>query len=195
MSWLTDRLQALMTERGKNTDAMARELGIERSRLTNILSGAAVPNENLVKRFARHFGESAEEWLDRTGISTSAAAGPKTLPADFFRVARRDEITDGEMKVVFDGLVVVANVAGEYFAFGNICPHAFGPIGEGFLEDHVVECPWHAGQWDVRTGKMLTALATADVPTFEVRLQGDDIEIRVTERVLGQGTLAASPNL
>jgi plasmid maintenance system antidote protein VapI len=43
---------------------MARELAIERSRLSNIVNGSAIPNENLIKRFANYFGEDAGEWLN-----------------------------------------------------------------------------------------------------------------------------------
>ncbi|MGE3866726.1 MAG: Rieske 2Fe-2S domain-containing protein, partial [Hyphomonadaceae bacterium] len=74
--------------------------------------------------------------------------------------------------------------------FGNVCPHAAGPIAEGWLEGCVVECPWHAGRWDVRTGKALTMLATADVPMFELRVVGDDIEIKLTDAALTQGVVS-----
>jgi nitrite reductase/ring-hydroxylating ferredoxin subunit len=88
--------------------------------------------------------------------------------------------------------VTVANADGKFYAFGNICPHAGGPIGDGFLEGCIVECPWHAAQWDVRTGEALTALATADIPLFEVRVVDDDIEIKLTQAVLAQGTPGTS---
>jgi hypothetical protein len=60
------------------------------------------------------------------------------------------------------------------------------------LEGCVVECPWHAAQWDVRTGEALTALATADIPLFEVRVVDDDIEIKLTEAVLAQSSPGTS---
>jgi nitrite reductase/ring-hydroxylating ferredoxin subunit len=96
------------------------------------------------------------------------------------------------MKIVFQDLVTVANAEGKFYVFGNICPHAGGPIGDGFLEGCIVECPWHAAKWDVRTGEALTALATADIPLFEVRVVGDDIEIKLTEAVLSQSSPGTS---
>jgi hypothetical protein len=37
------------------------------------------------------------------------------------------------MKIVFQDLVAVANAEGKFYTFGNICPHARGPIDEGSL--------------------------------------------------------------
>ena len=189
MSWLTDKLARLMQERDQGVETVARQLGIERSRLSNILAGSAVPNENLTKRLARHFGEEPGQWLDNVSKPEDATPGA-ALPLEFIKVAKVAEVPDGDMQVVFNDLVVVANVGGHFHAFGNVCPHAAGPIGEGFLDGCVVECPWHAGRWDITTGKALTALATADIPLFDVRVSNEDVEIRLNQTVLTQGVVA-----
>jgi nitrite reductase/ring-hydroxylating ferredoxin subunit len=183
VSWLTDRLSKLMLERNEPVEALARQLGIERSRLSRILEGAAFPNDNLLKRLARHFGEEPEAWLSHARRSDDAGTPAVALPSDFTTVATVAEIPAGAMRIVCNGLAVVANVQGRFHAFGNICPHAGGPIGEGFLEGVIVECPWHAGQWDITTGQALTPLATADIPVFEVRITGETIEIRLAAAV------------
>lgn len=186
MSWLTDKVTKAMAQRGLTIDKMARELAIERSRLTNIVNGSAIPNENLIKRLATYFGEDAGEWLNSAERREDAKPDIPSIPPDFFKVAKVSEVLEGEMKIVFKDLVAVANAEGKFYAFGNICPHAGGPIGDGFLEGCIVECPWHAAQWDIRTGEALTALATADIPLFEVRVIDDDIEIKLTPAVLAQ---------
>lgn len=180
-----------MGERVETVESLSRKLGLERSRLAGILKGSAVPNDNLIKRLARHFGEDAEEWLRRATRSGTEARGPD-IPDGFIRVAAVSEIADGEMKIVFDNRVVIAHAEGRFHAFGNVCPHAQGPIGEGFLEGSVVECPWHAGQWDVATGRALNPLATADIPVFEVRVVGGHVEVRLTQAVASQGVVAGS---
>ena len=185
MTWLTDRLARLMTERGQSVPGLARQLGIERSRLSNIVAGTALPNENLLRRLAQSFGEPPDEWLAHAKPADTAAPA-RDLPAGFVTVARVSEVPEGAMKVVFNDLVVVANTEGGLHAFGNVCPHAAGPIGEGWLEGHIVECPWHNGQWDITTGQALTELATADIPVFEVRVVGEAIEVRLTPSVLAQ---------
>ena len=54
----------------------------------------------------------------------------------FQDVAKTPEISQGDMKLIsLDGEeIVVANVDGTYFAFGNECTHAGGPLVEGELE-------------------------------------------------------------
>jgi nitrite reductase/ring-hydroxylating ferredoxin subunit len=185
VSWLTNRLSGLMRDHGLSVETLARQLGLERSRLVNILGGLAVPNENLLRRLARHFDEAPDDWVAQARRAEENARAPE-VPADFVKVARRLELPDGTMKIVFHDLVVVANADGRLHAFGNICPHALGPIGEGWLEGRIVECPWHNGQWDITNGKALTPLATADIPVFEVRAVGDDVEVKLTQAVLAQ---------
>ena len=193
MSWLTERLTKLMEERGLTIDSVARQLAIERSRLTNIAAGSAIPNENLTKRFANFFGESPDEWLDNVPKREDTKKGITDIPTDFFKVAKASDIPEGEMKIVFHELAVVAHAEdGNFYAFGNVCPHAGGPIGEGFIEGCIVECPWHAGRWDVRTGKALTMLATADIPPFDLRIVDDDIEIRLNQAALAQGAVSTA---
>jgi naphthalene 1,2-dioxygenase system ferredoxin subunit len=178
MSWLIDRLAMLMRERQLTVDGLAPQLAIERSRLNAIVAGTALPNDNLIRRLARVFGEDPEEWLTRTRAPADDKPAPDA-PSGFIKVAAVAAIPDGEMKIVCNGLVVVANAAGRFHAFGNVCPHAEGSLGEGFLDGCIVECPWHNGQWDITTGKGLTAFATADIRVFEVRVVGDDIEVKL----------------
>jgi plasmid maintenance system antidote protein VapI len=63
MSWLAERLATRMRERELTVDALARQLAVERSRLSAIIAGAALPNGNLIRRLARVFGEDPNEWL------------------------------------------------------------------------------------------------------------------------------------
>jgi nitrite reductase/ring-hydroxylating ferredoxin subunit len=34
----------------------------------------------------------------------------------------------------------------------GICPHSGGPLGHGALEGHTLTCPFHAWEFDCRTG-------------------------------------------
>jgi len=189
MSWLTDRLARLMRERDQTVEQVARQLGIERSRLTNIIAGSAIPNENLTRRLAKFFAQDPDQWLAGATRREDRVAVPD-VPPEFIRVAAVSDIREGEMKIVFNGLAVVANVADRLHAFGNVCPHAGGPLGEGFLDGHIVECPWHAAQWDIATGAAVSGLATIDIPVFKVRVVGEAVEIQLTPAVLNRTAVA-----
>jgi nitrite reductase/ring-hydroxylating ferredoxin subunit len=99
---------------------------------------------------------------------------------DFVRVASASEIPPGEMKIVQAGgrEIVVANVDGQFFAFANECTHRQGPLGEGMLlEGGVVECPFHGGQFDVRTGEVVASPPEEPIATYPVQVDGDDINV------------------
>lgn|SRR5574341_1497718 len=99
--------------------------------------------------------------------------------ADFKKVASASEIPSGEMLVVEVGdiEVAIANVGGEFFAFPNTCTHRGGPLGEGILMGDVVECPWHGGQFNVRTGAVVAGPPPEPVQTYAVQVEGDDISV------------------
>ncbi len=71
-------------------------------------------------------------------------------------------------------LLALFNVAGSFHALDNRCPHRGGPLGDGFLEEGRVTCPWHGWQFDVRTGSspLNPGLSVCSVP---LEIQGDEI--------------------
>ncbi len=52
--------------------------------------------------------------------------------------------------------VALFNVDGKIFALADACVHRGGPLGEGHLEGRTVTCPWHAWDFDVKTGECQT---------------------------------------
>ena len=99
--------------------------------------------------------------------------------AEFVTVARADELPSGDMKLVHlgDAEVVLANVDGAFYAFGNECTHVGGPLAEGVLSGDAVRCPWHGTEFNVKTGEALRGPGTDPVPTYEVRVENGDIMI------------------
>jgi nitrite reductase/ring-hydroxylating ferredoxin subunit len=51
-------------------------------------------------------------------------------------------------------------------------------LSRGKLDGHIVECPLHFAQFDVRTGKLIDGPISADVPVYEVRIEGDTVLIK-----------------
>jgi nitrite reductase (NADH) small subunit len=79
---------------------------------------------------------------------------------------------------VGDGTYAICNAGGEVHALDGICPHAGGPLGQGALHGTTLVCPWHAWEYDCRSGanEMDEAFQLAKFP---VKIQGDDILIDV----------------
>jgi nitrite reductase (NADH) small subunit len=70
-------------------------------------------------------------------------------------VARVEDVPPGTVARVKadDEELALAHVDGEFYATQGACLHLKGPLGEGRIDDHVLSCPWHGWQYDVRTGE------------------------------------------
>jgi nitrite reductase (NADH) small subunit len=72
----------------------------------------------------------------------------------------------------------VCNVAGSLHAISGICPHRGGPLGQGALNGFHVTCPWHAWEFDCRTGAYELDPAKR-LATYEVKVEGPDLLLNV----------------
>lgn len=102
---------------------------------------------------------------------------------NWIRVTSADELPAGEMMAV---TVEGKNIAlyhldnGEFHATDNICTHQFAIMTDGWLEDCYIECPLHAGRFDVRTGKGQGDPIDEDLKVFPVKVEGDAVLVRVS---------------
>ena len=98
----------------------------------------------------------------------------------YVTVAQVNEIPPGTCRTVeVEGLfLALCNVNGTFRAVDNTCPHAGGPLGEGLLDDEVLECPWHGWRFNVRTGERPENQEIV-VTCVEVRVRGTDVQVRV----------------
>ncbi len=99
----------------------------------------------------------------------------------FVRAAKASDVPLGRVKVVEigDEDVALCNVEGEICAVANVCTHDDGPLGEGVLLGDEIECPRHGARFNVRSGEVKSLPAIIPIPTFEVRVEGDDILVDV----------------
>ena len=99
--------------------------------------------------------------------------------ACFVEVASVREIAPGELLRVEVGthLVCLANVDGAIYAFDDDCPHTGGPLDEGELEGHVLTCPIHLAQFDVRGGRVVRGPACENLHMYAVRVEGERVLI------------------
>ena len=98
-------------------------------------------------------------------------------------VAKVGEIEEdsGKGVKIGDREIAVWNAGGTYYATDAICTHAFVSLVDGYVEDGCVECPLHAGRFELATGKAQGAPVTVDLQTYPVRVEGDSIVIEVPE--------------
>ncbi len=96
-------------------------------------------------------------------------------------VAKTSEVAEDEPKrvIVGDQQIALYNLDGEIYATDDICTHAYASLSEGYIEDGCIECPLHAGMFDIKTGKAQGVPVTEDLRTFPVRVDGDDIYVEI----------------
>ena len=99
------------------------------------------------------------------------------------RVAAPSEVAEGEVLPVRvgDRQLALCRVDGALYAFDDICPHAFALLSQGFVEGDEIECPLHAARFQISTGRCLCPPADRDLVTHAVRVDGDDVFVRMPD--------------
>jgi 3-phenylpropionate/trans-cinnamate dioxygenase ferredoxin subunit len=103
------------------------------------------------------------------------------MDGQWTRIAGVGDVADGEVAPIeFMGLsLALYHIDGAFFCTDNVCSHAFALLSDGWLEGHLIECPLHNGQFDVRTGKGMGPPITADSRAYPIRVEGDDILVSI----------------
>jgi nitrite reductase/ring-hydroxylating ferredoxin subunit len=80
----------------------------------------------------------------------------------------RDELT-----------LAVFNVDGEFFVTDDACTHGPGSLSEGYIEGDVVECNFHNGQFNIRTGEVVAPPCIVPVKAYPVVIEAGRVFIEV----------------
>jgi nitrite reductase/ring-hydroxylating ferredoxin subunit len=65
-----------------------------------------------------------------------------------------------------DLALAVFNVDGEFFVTDDMCTHGPGSLSEGYIDGDVVECNFHNGQFNIRTGEVVSPPCMVPVKTY-----------------------------
>lgn len=104
--------------------------------------------------------------------------------AAFVPVVTLDEIPTSGMwaGTVGDHRVLICRSRGVYFALENLCSHGKAPLSRGRVKGDCIVCPVHGARFALADGRHLSPPASVGVRTFELRLSGEQIEIRPDPR-------------
>jgi 3-phenylpropionate/trans-cinnamate dioxygenase ferredoxin subunit len=100
---------------------------------------------------------------------------------EYIEISPASELPNGERLFVDvgDRPIVIFNIAGQFFAIGDVCTHDDGPLGDGDLEGFNIVCPRHGAEFDVRTGKVMQMPAVVDIPAYPVRVVDGTIQVGI----------------
>jgi nitrite reductase/ring-hydroxylating ferredoxin subunit len=91
------------------------------------------------------------------------------------------EIAPGNtLRVEADGFILaVFNVSGEFYVTDDQCTHGPGSLSEGYLEGDVIECNFHNGQFNVRTGEVVAPPCMVPIKTYWTVVENGRVLIEV----------------
>ncbi len=103
--------------------------------------------------------------------------------SDWVRVCSVSELPEGGRKVVEigDRVIGLFRVNGNFYAIDDLCTHDGGPLAEGEVKGFTIICPRHGARFDLRTGQALSMPATRGTTAHEVRVQENDVFVKVQE--------------
>ena len=89
------------------------------------------------------------------------------------QLCRTTDVANGAaLKVETGGLALaVFNVDGELFVTDDACTHGPGALSEGYLDGDVIECNFHGGKLNVRTGEVISPTCMVPVKTYAVTVE------------------------
>lgn len=116
-------------------------------------------------------------------------------------VAKLSDVPEGTLKhvEVENKEILLAHVGGKIYALDDRCGHMNASLSMGTLEGTIVECALHHARFDVTTGekmrdghlgratgaivsktkqgKVMNAIKTYNLQTYEVEIAGDSIQL------------------
>jgi nitrite reductase/ring-hydroxylating ferredoxin subunit len=97
------------------------------------------------------------------------------------RLCATDEVPVGEVrKVETAGLTLaVYNVDSAFYVTDDACTHGPGSLSEGFLDGDVIECNFHQGCFNVRTGDVVAPPCMIPIKTYKTVVEDGVVYIEL----------------
>jgi nitrite reductase/ring-hydroxylating ferredoxin subunit len=97
------------------------------------------------------------------------------------KLCSTDDVAAGAALKVETGDLVLAvfNVGGQFYVTDDACTHGPGSLSEGYVEDDIVECNFHNGQFNIRTGEVVSPPCMVPVKTYPTVVVDGGVYIEV----------------
>jgi biphenyl 2,3-dioxygenase ferredoxin component len=94
-------------------------------------------------------------------------------------LCKADQVSTGTaLRVEAGGLTVaVFNIDGQFYVTDDACTHGPGSLSEGFIEGDAVECNFHNGQFNIKTGEIVSPPCMIPVRTYPAMVEGGTVFI------------------
>ena len=91
------------------------------------------------------------------------------------------DVAEGAALKVETGDLVLAvfNVAGEFYVMDDTCTHGPGSLSEGYIDGDIVECNFHNGQFNIRTGEVVLPPCMIPQRVYAVTIEDGKVVIEI----------------
>jgi nitrite reductase/ring-hydroxylating ferredoxin subunit len=92
-------------------------------------------------------------------------------------LCKRAEVGVGKaIRIEKNGLTLaIFNLDGEFYVTDDACTHGPGSLSEGCIAGDVVECDFHNGAFNIRTGEVAAAPCMVPLRTYRTEVDDDGI--------------------
>ncbi|MEM1224104.1 MAG: nitrite reductase small subunit NirD [Planctomycetota bacterium] len=99
--------------------------------------------------------------------------------SDYEDVGHVDEFQENVGRAVpVDGrMVAVFRHVDDWYAIDDLCPHMGASLAEGYFEDKMVSCPWHAWRFCVQDGAWEDN-PKIKVECFDIKVEDEHVWVR-----------------
>ena len=103
------------------------------------------------------------------------------MSKDWQPAVKAEDVTEDEPVTVDikDQKIAIFKVDGEYYATQDTCTHAEASLSEGDVWECAVECPLHAAEFDLATGRPSGPPAIRRVRTQAVSVVDGEVVVHV----------------
>jgi MocE subfamily Rieske [2Fe-2S] domain protein len=109
-------------------------------------------------------------------VMSASPPGPDWHPA-----GNAADFEDEDVEQIWVGGLAVAvyKAEGQFYATQDVCTHEHAYLSDGVVVDCIVECPFHQGRFDVRSGAAVGVPAIIPLQTFPVQVVDGRVFVRV----------------
>jgi nitrite reductase/ring-hydroxylating ferredoxin subunit len=101
--------------------------------------------------------------------------------ADRIELCSAEDVAEGTALKVEAGDLTLAvfKIDGEIHVMNDLCTHGPGSLSEGYIEGDVVECNFHQGQFNIRTGEVVSPPCIIPQRIYPVAIENGKVVIDV----------------
>ena len=92
-----------------------------------------------------------------------------------------DDVAAGEVRRIEAGGLTLAvyNLDGAFYATDDACTHGPGSLSEGFVDGDTIECNFHQGVFNIRTGECVRPPCMIPVKTYRTVVEYGRVFVEV----------------